>query len=220
MSFAPKLSVLPASQRELWPALKEVPRNFVLYGGTALALRLAHRQSEDFDFFANAPIDPDELLNTLSFLKGAVVRQKSKNTLTVMATRSASVKLSFFGLRLRRVEDPEWTDDGIASVASLLDVAGCKMAVIQSRSEAKDYLDIAALLKHGLTLPEMLGAAQAIYGEQFFPMISLKALAWFGDGDLSRLPDAVKDTLSRAAAGVREIPEFKAQPGGITPAAT
>ena len=39
------------SPRALWPDLAEVPHSFVLYGGTALALRLGHRISEDFDFF-------------------------------------------------------------------------------------------------------------------------------------------------------------------------
>jgi hypothetical protein len=104
-------------------------------------------------------------------------------------------------------------------VATLLDIGGCKMAVIQNRSEAKDYLDIFALLKAGVEVPQMLGAAQAIYGAQFFSMISLKALAWFNEGDLTTLPPDVKETLSRAAGDVRQIPDFKALPGGISPAA-
>lgn len=34
------LDVLPPSQRRLWEELSQVPKEFVLYGGTALALRL------------------------------------------------------------------------------------------------------------------------------------------------------------------------------------
>ncbi len=37
------LNVLPESQREVWKRLGATPGNFVLYGGTALALRLGHR---------------------------------------------------------------------------------------------------------------------------------------------------------------------------------
>ena len=218
MSFAPKLSALPPAQVALWPELKTLPPRFVLYGGTALALRLGHRQSVDFDFFADAPVNPDELLGSLPLFKGATVRQKEPNTLTVVVHRPDPVKLSFFGLSLRRVGDPELTDDGVARVATLWDVAGCKMAVIQARSEAKDYLDIHALLEHGIPLAEMLASAQAIYGAQFFAMISLKALVSFDDGDLPGLPTAVKETLRRAAGAVREIPEFTPQPGGIAPA--
>ncbi|WP_373321508.1 nucleotidyl transferase AbiEii/AbiGii toxin family protein [Rivihabitans pingtungensis] len=32
---------------------------FVLYGGTAIALRLGHRESVDFDFFSDRPLDRD-----------------------------------------------------------------------------------------------------------------------------------------------------------------
>lgn len=218
MSFAPKLSALPDAQRAIWAELKQLPPRFVLYGGTALTLRLGHRKSEDFDFFADAPMDPDELLNSVPLLSGATVRQKAANTLTVSVHRPEPVKVSFFGLSLHRVGEPELTDDGIARVATLRDIAGCKMAAIQARSEAKDYLDIYALLKHGLPLANMLGAAQAIYGAQFFALISLKALASFEDGDLPSLSAEVKGTLRSAAGAVRQIPELKPLPGGVSPA--
>lgn len=216
MSFAPKLTTLPEAQHALWPELKPLSSRFVLYGGTALALRLGHRQSEDFDFFADAPVNPDELLGSLPLLKGAIVRQKAANTLTVTVHRPQPVKVSFFGLSLRRVVDPEWTDDGVARVASLLDIAACKMAVIQSRSESKDYLDVAALLKNGVSLADALGAALAVYGEQFNPLISVKALSYFGDGDLATLPEAVKQTL-RMAVAVKEISSLPPLPGGLFP---
>ncbi len=216
MSFAPKLSALPEAQRAVWSDLKQLPKHFVLYGGTALALRLGHRQSEDFDFFADAPVDPDELLHTVPLLKGATVRQKAANTLTVTVRRPQPVKISFFGLSLRRVADPEWTNDDVVRVASLFDIAACKMAVIQSRSESKDYLDVAALLKNGVSLAEALGAAQAVYGEQFNPLITLKALSYFGDGDLATLPETVKQSL-RAAAAMKEISNLGPLPGGLLP---
>ena len=49
--FIPRLDILPEPQRRLWDELATVPAEFVLYGGTAIALHLGHRQSEDFDFF-------------------------------------------------------------------------------------------------------------------------------------------------------------------------
>jgi hypothetical protein len=45
-----QLSILPEPQRALWPILEQVPKRFVLYGGTAIALRLGHRESVDFYF--------------------------------------------------------------------------------------------------------------------------------------------------------------------------
>jgi len=216
MSFAPKLSTLPEAQRALWEELRQVPRRFVLYGGTALALRLGHRQSEDFDFFGDAPVHPEQLLHRLPLLKDAVIRQNAPNSLTVVVGRGWPVKLSFFGLTRRRVNDPEWTEDGVVRVASLLDIAAFKMAVLPARAEAKDYLDVMALLRHGVALGDALGAAQAVYGEQFNPMITLKALTYFCDGDLPTLPKDVQQSL-RAAAIVKQIARFDPLPGGLVP---
>ncbi|WP_409191675.1 nucleotidyl transferase AbiEii/AbiGii toxin family protein [Bradyrhizobium sp. RDM4] len=51
----PKRSILPAAQREIWPFLApSADLQFVLYGGIAVALRLGHRESLDFDFFCSA----------------------------------------------------------------------------------------------------------------------------------------------------------------------
>jgi hypothetical protein len=68
-TFEPRLDILPESQRLLWPALDAVPSEFVLYGGTGLALHLGHRISEDFDFFSSISFDPDWLRSRLPFVK-------------------------------------------------------------------------------------------------------------------------------------------------------
>ena len=41
--MTPRLDTLPPEQRRLWPELSQVPGHFVLYGGTAIALRLGGR---------------------------------------------------------------------------------------------------------------------------------------------------------------------------------
>src|ERR1700733_1438425 len=97
MSFVPRLDVLPAAQRVLWPKLKEVPRQFVLYGGTALALRLGHRTSVDFDLFSSDQMAPVQLRGSLSFLADAESLQIAPNTLTVSVPCPEPVKVSFFG---------------------------------------------------------------------------------------------------------------------------
>ncbi|MEI6416848.1 MAG: nucleotidyl transferase AbiEii/AbiGii toxin family protein, partial [Verrucomicrobiota bacterium] len=52
-SFQPHLENLPKSQQQLWQQLKPVSElGFVLYGGTAIELKLGHRKSIDFDFFS------------------------------------------------------------------------------------------------------------------------------------------------------------------------
>ncbi|PAW76961.1 MAG: hypothetical protein B9S33_20460 [Pedosphaera sp. Tous-C6FEB] len=199
----PRLDILPPAQLALWPELRAVPGQFVLYGGTAIALRLAHRQSVDFDFFSSGPFVPHELRASLPFLAGSELLQVAPNTLTVRVTRPEPVKLSFFGaLPIGRVGTPERTDDGVLQIASLLDLAGTKAVVVQQRSEAKDYLDLHHLLLNGVPLAAALGAAQALYGEDFQPVLTLKALAHFGDGDLPTLPTDIQSALRRAAGRV------------------
>ena len=60
-----KPDILPATQRRLWDSGLGVPAHFVLCDGTALALRLGHRQSVDFDFFSAENFSPDALLRAL-----------------------------------------------------------------------------------------------------------------------------------------------------------
>ena len=68
-TFEPRLDILPESQRRLWSELDAVPSDFVLYGGTALALQLGHRVSEDFDFFSSQSFEPDRLRSRLRFFR-------------------------------------------------------------------------------------------------------------------------------------------------------
>jgi hypothetical protein len=199
--LTPNLACLPAAQREVWPSLAAVPRRFVLYGGTALALRLGHRQSADFDFFSSDPFSPGSLFEEIPWLQQAEPLQSSPDTLSVLTQREGGVRVAFFGgLHLGRVGEPQPTTDGVLLVASLLDLAGTKAAVVQQRAEKKDYLDLAALLQGGVSLEQAMGAAQALYRDQFNPMITLKALAYFGDGDLPELPRGTQESLRAAAA--------------------
>jgi hypothetical protein len=219
-SFPPRLETLAAAQRRLLRELASVPSRFVLYGGTALVLRRAHRVSEDFDYFANARVVPDDLEREIALLAGAERLQAAANTLVSLVDRGGPVKLSFFGgLRLRRVRDPEVAEDLGIQVASLLDLAATKVSVVQSRAEAKDYRDVAELMTAGVGLAEALAAARAVYGAEFNPLLSLKALSFFGDGDLPTLPQGIREALLEAVRGVdlSRLPPVEPMPGGISP---
>ena len=80
--FTPRLDILPAGQRQLWDRLDTTPDHFVLYGGTARALRLGHRESIDFDFFSARSFNPLELLRTVPYLQGQTATQQDANTLS------------------------------------------------------------------------------------------------------------------------------------------
>jgi hypothetical protein len=211
--FEPHFEMLPPEQMNLWKELAEVPDHFVLYGGTALSLRLGHRQSIDFDFFSSKPVVPDELLKSLKVLQGARILQSSSQTLTLAVERKGNVKLSFFGgISFGRVGVPDVTSDGVLKVASLLDVAGTKAKVVIQRAEAKDYLDLLALFKNGINLPQAMAAAIALFGEQYNPILTVKSLTYFDDGDLHMLTPDQKHELKQFASGqdfaLPEVPKL------------
>ncbi|MEO6775440.1 MAG: nucleotidyl transferase AbiEii/AbiGii toxin family protein [Kofleriaceae bacterium] len=209
MSFVPCLTILPAAQRELWTELATLPPTFILYGGTALALRLGHRESVDFDFFSHDPLDHD-VLSALPWMQGATTLQLAQNTRTVLIERGAStVKVSMFGaIGFGRVGVPELANGSRLRVASPLDLGGTKIKALLQRVEAKDYLDIDALVSRaGVPLPELLGAALTLFGPSFNPLVARKALAYYEGGDLDRLDTATRERLTRAAVESLVTPE-------------
>lgn len=216
--FTPNLSILPEPQRRLWAELRDTPTAFVMYGGTALALRLGHRQSEDFDFFSNKPFQPSALRDSIPYLKRAEMTQFQNDTLTALVDRNGPVKLSFSGsLGIQHVQDPDIVEENGIQIASLLDLLASKLKTVQSRAEAKDYRDIVASFEAGLSLAEGLAAAAAIYGKDFNGSLSLKALTFFEDGDLPSLTRTEQKQLLEAATSVnlRELPLVAARPGLI-----
>jgi Nucleotidyl transferase AbiEii toxin, Type IV TA system len=214
--FNARLEILPPAQRRLWNELGDTPENFVLYGGTALGLRLGHRHSEDFDWFSNHSFAPDALQKRITYLREAEMSQFEANTLTAIIDRGGPVKVSFFGgLKLNRVRDPEVVPENGIQVASLIDVAATKLATIQQRAQARDYEDLAAIIDAGISLTDALAAAMAVYGKEFNGALSLKALTYFDDGDLPNLRLTIQKKLREQVRQIRlnEIPEVSSKSG-------
>ncbi len=90
--------------------------------------------------------------------------------------------MSFFGnLRLGEVAPREIAEGSKVHVASPLDVAGTKALMVQQRAQARDYVDIDALIRHGIDLPPVLAAGVAVYGCSYNSLLTLKALSYFDD---------------------------------------
>lgn len=199
--FQPRLDILPPPQRALWPELNATPDHFILYGGTALALQIGHRQSVDFDFFSPTAFNPATLAREIPYLAGAETVQLEKDTLTCRVNRGGPVLISFFGnLGLGQAAPHEDIEGSKLRAASLLDIAGTKVRTVQQRAQPRDYLDIDALILHGIDLPRMLAAGLVVHGRSFNPIITLKALSYFDD--VPNLPQHVRDRLQAAVAAV------------------
>ncbi|MFY3175302.1 nucleotidyl transferase AbiEii/AbiGii toxin family protein [Achromobacter xylosoxidans] len=213
-TFNPRMDVLPAAQQALWQSFAPAATlGYTLYGGTAIALQLGHRDSVDFDFFTDKQLNREQLYETFTFLPKALVRQDRPNTLEVEVAvpgQPDAVKVSFFGgIDVGRVGEPLVTQDGMLQVASLEDLMAMKLKVLMQRVEAKDYRDIAALVNAGIDLPRGLASARAMWPAQFQPSECLKALVYFKDGDLDTLTAQEKQTLVDAASAVRALPQVE-----------
>ncbi|MCY4017145.1 MAG: hypothetical protein OXF43_10705 [Gammaproteobacteria bacterium] len=97
-------------------------------------------------------------------------------------------------------------------------LAATKAAVVQARPSAKDYLDLNALLEAKIPLETALGAARAVYGAEFNPLLTLKALTYFEEGDLDTVPNEVRQNLAAAVAAVdlNSLPDFASR-NSLTP---
>lgn len=209
--FNPRREVLSPTQQQLWPMLAPAAElGFVLYGGTAIALRLGHRTSVDFDFFSSRPLDQRALASAMPFTRTATTLQATPDTLTLQVPGGPApgeVKVSFFALPgFGRTGQPERTEDGVLRVASPMDLLATKLKTILQRAEAKDYRDIAALLRGGTDFATGLGAARTLFGPAFQPSEALKALVYFADGDLHTLDAQDRVLLTNASAHVGELP--------------
>lgn len=206
------MDALPPAQQRLWPELHHSPAlGFTLYGGTAIALRLGHRDSVDFDFFSERPLERDRLNAAFPFLSRSTTLQDQQNAWVVLVPCGNSerefVKVSFFGsIAFGRVGEPELTEDGVVQVASFDDLMATKVKVVLQRAEAKDYRDIAAMINAGVSLSQGLASARVLFGPNFQPSESLKALVYFNDGDLKTLTAAEKSTLVDAVKAIGQLP--------------
>lgn len=205
--FDPRIDILPAAQKEIWAQLAPAPDlAFVLYGGTAVALQLGHRVSIDFDFFRTKPLEKARIETSFQFVRNARVIQEHENSLVLdVPMPSGSVKVSFFGGALGRINDPVRTRDRVLLVASLEDLLATKLKAILDRAEAKDYRDISAMLSAGVSLERALGAFTSNYRRD--PALSLRALGFFKDGDLPSLAKSDQELLRVARDRVSDVPE-------------
>ena len=180
---------------------------------------VAHRRDPDWTDEANGGGTPPCFSLAFRWFAAARVLQENRNALTLLVPYGDSehpgVKVSFFGMYgFCRVGEPDVTDDRVAQVASLDDLMATKVVI--QRAEAKDYRDIVAMLAAGCSLPIGLAAASVLFGPSFQPSESLKALVYYGDGDLQLLTPNERQRLITAVGGVRDLPKVSIRSGRLT----
>ena len=119
----------------------EVFSDFILVGGTALALQIGHRNSVDIDMFGNSEINPDIFIDELKKFGEVKLIQKSKHILIVSVD---NIKVDFVN-HIYPFLEKQIIIDGIR-MASKKDISAMKLSAISGRGSRKDYIDLYFLL--------------------------------------------------------------------------
>jgi hypothetical protein len=169
-----------ASLLAQWPVMHE----FYLAGGTALALHLGHRQSQDLDFFTRKTL---KALPTLAGLDDLLTDFRTVEW-ELKTTEHIQWRLNEVSVTLLAYPFPHhfayYPWQGIA-VADARDVAVQIPYTVGRRAQARDYLDLHAVLTRGLlSLDDLIRLAQETYQDAFSTRLFLQQLTYTQD-----LPD-------------------------------
>lgn len=159
-------------------------RQGYLAGGSALAMRLGHRISVDFDFFSPHEFDSLAMSRTLTSLGAFTEDTREKNTLLGVFN---GVKFSYFYYPYRLLEQGD-LNDGVV-IASIVDIAVMKLAAIMDRGIKRDFIDLYMITKQGIVLDVIFSLYDRKYGLLHANKVSLlKSLSYFDDADKSDMP--------------------------------
>lgn len=162
--------------------------DFILVGGTALALQLGHRKSIDLDFFCQKSFNTDQLQGELFSDFGFTTDVVDTNTLIGSINE---IKVDLIKHAYPYTKNP--IELGGVKYASMQDIAAMKLnAISNSGKRVKDFIDMYFLLKE-FTLEEMLTFYCKKYGQEFPPLHVLKSLTYFDEVDLNDWPEMLKE---------------------------
>jgi predicted nucleotidyltransferase component of viral defense system len=160
--------------------------DYLLVGGTSLALQMGHRNSIDIDLFGNCEINEELFTRTLNGFGAFEVFKKSKN---ILITSINGVKVDFVNYKYPLLRD-YIVINGIR-MASKEDIAAMKINAIAGRGSKKDFIDLYFLLNE-FSLTEIID----FYLQKYFDgskFMAIKSLSYFSDADIDQTPDIYLD---------------------------
>jgi len=165
-------------RQKIFQKLKNFPQ-FYLAGGTALALQIGHRMSDDFDLFTEKDIPADLLEKVEKIFKDSkiniITNHSEQLSLIVDQTKVDFVKYPF-SLIL------DLTEYEKVKIIKILETAAMKAYTIGRRATYKDYIDLYFILseKHS-SLPEIIKISKEKFKEHFDPRLFLEQLVYLED---------------------------------------
>lgn len=178
-------------------ALKSLEQ-FVLVGGTALALQYGHRKSIDLDFFGNVQsISSMDFIDDFAAIGHTVVATESR---VMVGMYIDSLKIDIVKYRYPLVREILEIDN--IRLASPVDIAAMKLAAITGRGKKKDFVDLYFLLQQ-YTVDQIVGFYLEKYQDGNIFLV-LRSLLYFEDADSDEDPimlqDISWDTMKKSIA--------------------
>lgn len=165
----------------------EVLSDFVLAGGTALALQFGHRKSDDIDLFTRSEFDSSSLLEYLENKYGFSMNFQAASTLKGALD---DVRVDFLTHRYPYIKNPQEVE-GIR-IFSTEDIAAMKVnAISGDGTRVKDFIDIYFLLRY-FSFGEIIDFFSRKYSLRNNAH-AVKSLTWFEDADLNDWPVIIKE---------------------------
>lgn len=185
--------------KEMWELLQklmkdEILKDYILVGGTALALRLGHRLSVDIDLFTTKDFDSKAMLKYLHNTYGADLKVSllfNNTLLTYINDIKVDLVTHKYPL-LNPIEEKE----GVRMISND-DIGAMKIhAIFQSGKRLKDFVDMYFLLD-GKALKHYLQAYEKKYSGNVY--LAAYAISYFGniekEFDVSMMKGKEKDWI-------------------------
>ncbi|MBN1869716.1 MAG: nucleotidyl transferase AbiEii/AbiGii toxin family protein [Candidatus Omnitrophica bacterium] len=150
-------------------------RNYTFVGGSALALYLCHRKSEDLDFFTyEDSFSKSEILDYCRRFENFVILNDSDNQLDLLIS---GIKATFFNARWKFLQP---LDSGPLNIATLDALAAMKINTLFLRAKYRDYYDLYSLVTRVYDLKGLYDCAKGIVPGLTFKLLCI-ALTYIDD---------------------------------------
>jgi len=165
--------LLPKTETLLLKMVQECSflEKYVLVGGSALALYVCHRKSEDLDFFTyDDSFDKKEIFEYIQGFENKEVLHQSDEQIDVLLD---GVKVTFFNAKWKFLKPQKVEKFNLASLES---ISAMKVNVMFLRAKYRDYYDLYFLVKEGMSLKEIFEHSQNIVEGINFKLFAIALL--------------------------------------------
>ncbi|MDD3506602.1 MAG: nucleotidyl transferase AbiEii/AbiGii toxin family protein [Sulfurimonas sp.] len=165
---------------------------YIFVGGSALALHICHRKSEDLGFFTfEDSFDKKEIFEYIKRFENKEILNQTDEQIDLLIN---GVKVTFFNAKWNFLKPKRSSRFNLATLES---IAAMKVNVLFLRAKFRDYYDLYFLAKEKMSIKEIFKASEHIVEGITFKLFAV-ALVYIDDiedDDISHLQP--KERLSK-----------------------